>query len=160
MMQSIEAHLSFGGRLWPRRERVAVLRGFSMRAPSGESTGLIRANGAGNPSFFRACCGFLRLDSRRVLVDGIDPAREPGRASRPILRRWLGMLPFFFLGGVNLFGIWDFSSNGLHGADILGLGAPAQTLAAMALLSAAGVWIVHVRVGRFSCDCWQSPPKR
>jgi sodium transport system ATP-binding protein len=65
-----------------------AVRGVSLLAPDGRVTGLLGPNGAGKSTTLRLLYGVQRPDSGRALVDGIEVAREPGRA----LAR-LGVLP-------------------------------------------------------------------
>jgi sodium transport system ATP-binding protein len=75
---------SFGSGL---REVVAV-DGASFRARDGAITGLLGPNGAGKTTTLRMLYTLMRPDRGRVLVDGLDPARDPGG-----VRRRIGVLP-------------------------------------------------------------------
>jgi sodium transport system ATP-binding protein len=71
--------------------RGAVIRavdGVSFAARDGEITGLLGPNGAGKTTTLRMLYTLMRPDAGRVLVDGVDPAAQPGD-----VRRRLGVLP-------------------------------------------------------------------
>jgi ABC-2 type transport system ATP-binding protein len=55
----------------------AALEGVDLRIASGESFGLLGANGAGKTTFIRLVTGYLVPTSGRVSVDGLSPARDP-----------------------------------------------------------------------------------
>lgn len=85
---------------WLGRARFAALDGFSMTAANGAATGLVGANGAGKTTFFRACAGLVAIKAGQLLVDGVDPIKEPSKArellslmpEKPgIPRRWTAM---------------------------------------------------------------------
>lgn len=63
---------------------VAVLRELQFSAPDGRITALLGANGAGKTTCLRIVTGLLRAASGRVLVGGIDVARDL-RAARRLL---------------------------------------------------------------------------
>jgi ABC-type branched-subunit amino acid transport system ATPase component/branched-subunit amino acid ABC-type transport system permease component len=72
--------VSFGGLL-------AVDR-VSLRAPTGQITGLIGPNGAGKTTTFNACSGLVRPAGGRVLLDGDDvTGRGPSSRARSGLGR-------------------------------------------------------------------------
>jgi sodium transport system ATP-binding protein len=71
--------------------RGAVIRAVddvSFVARDGEITGLLGPNGAGKTTTLRMLYTLMQPDSGRVLVDGVDPAAQPGD-----VRRRLGVLP-------------------------------------------------------------------
>ena len=62
--------------------------GVSFSARDGEITGLLGPNGAGKTTTLRMLYTLMTSDRGRVLVDGIDAARDPDA-----VRRRLGVLP-------------------------------------------------------------------
>jgi len=69
----------------------AVIRAVddvSFAARDGEITGLLGPNGAGKTTTLRMLYTLMQPDAGRVLVDGVDPAAQPGD-----VRRRLGVLP-------------------------------------------------------------------
>jgi sodium transport system ATP-binding protein len=71
--------------------RGAVVRavdGVSFAARDGEITGLLGPNGAGKTTTLRMLYTLMQPEAGRVLVDGVDPAVQPGD-----VRRRLGVLP-------------------------------------------------------------------
>ena len=71
--------------------RGAVIRavdGVSFAARDGEITGLLGPNGAGKTTTLRMLYTLMQPEAGRVLVDGVDPAVQPGD-----VRRRLGVLP-------------------------------------------------------------------
>jgi sodium transport system ATP-binding protein len=73
------------------RARGTVIRavdGVSFAARDGEITGLLGPNGAGKTTTLRMLYTLMQPDAGRVLVDGVDPAVQPGD-----VRRRLGVLP-------------------------------------------------------------------
>jgi sodium transport system ATP-binding protein len=71
--------------------RGAVIRAVddvSFAARDGEITGLLGPNGAGKTTTLRMLYTLMQPDAGRVLVDGVDPAAQPGA-----VRRRLGVLP-------------------------------------------------------------------
>jgi len=71
--------------------RGAVIRAVddvSFAARDGEITGLLGPNGAGKTTTLRMLYTLMQPDAGRVLVDGVDPATQPGD-----VRRRLGVLP-------------------------------------------------------------------
>jgi sodium transport system ATP-binding protein len=73
------------------RARGTVIRavdGVSFAARDGEITGLLGPNGAGKTTTLRLLYTLMQPDAGRVLVDGVDPAVQPGD-----VRRRLGVLP-------------------------------------------------------------------
>jgi sodium transport system ATP-binding protein len=69
------------------RDIVAV-DGVSFRAEDGLITGLLGPNGAGKTTTLRMLYTLMQPDRGRVLVDGIDAAKDPAT-----VRRRLGVLP-------------------------------------------------------------------
>ncbi len=67
---------SFGGR--------RALNGLTFSAADGAITGLVGPNGSGKTTTLRLITGLLHPDGGQVLVDGIDPARDPLSARRRI----------------------------------------------------------------------------
>jgi sodium transport system ATP-binding protein len=66
----------FGGR--------PAVDGLTFTAVDGAITGLIGPNGSGKTTTLRLITGLLRPESGQVLVDAIDPARDPITARRGI----------------------------------------------------------------------------
>jgi sodium transport system ATP-binding protein len=62
--------------------------GVSFQARDGQITGLLGANGAGKTTTLRMLYTLMQPDAGRILVDGLDAAREP-----LAVRRRLGVLP-------------------------------------------------------------------
>jgi sodium transport system ATP-binding protein len=60
----------------------------SFVAADGEITGLLGPNGAGKTTTLRMLYTLVRPDGGSMLIDGLDPARQPGD-----VRRRLGVLP-------------------------------------------------------------------
>jgi sodium transport system ATP-binding protein len=71
-----------------RRGKVIAVDGVSFRALDGQITGLLGPNGAGKTTTLRMLYTLMRPDSGRVLVDGVDAARDPAG-----VRDRLGVLP-------------------------------------------------------------------
>jgi sodium transport system ATP-binding protein len=67
---------------------VQAVAGVSFEAADGQITGLLGPNGAGKTTTLRMLYTLMTPESGRVLVDGIDAAREPTR-----VRERLGVLP-------------------------------------------------------------------
>jgi sodium transport system ATP-binding protein len=73
------------------RTRTGVVRavdGVSFRAEQGRITGLLGPNGAGKTTTLRMLYTLMRPEQGTILVDGLDPAREPAK-----VRARLGVLP-------------------------------------------------------------------
>lgn len=68
-------------------KQVQALGGASFQAKNGRITGLLGPNGAGKTTALRIIFGLLQADQGEVLVDGINPAKEP-----LIVRSKLGIL--------------------------------------------------------------------
>jgi sodium transport system ATP-binding protein len=68
--------------------KVEALRGVSFDVPDGRITGLLGPNGAGKTTALRLVYGALAPDAGRVMVDGLEVARE-----RAAAQRRLGILP-------------------------------------------------------------------
>jgi sodium transport system ATP-binding protein len=71
-----------------RRGAIRAVDGVSFRALDGQITGLLGPNGAGKTTTLRMLYTLMRPDEGRVLVDGIDAARQPAD-----VRSRLGVLP-------------------------------------------------------------------
>ena len=67
---------------------VQAVDGLGFEAPDGQITGLLGPNGAGKTTTLRMLYTLMTPDAGRVLVDGVDPARDPVR-----VRASLGVLP-------------------------------------------------------------------
>lgn len=67
---------------------VNALQGLSLEASAGEVLALLGPNGAGKSTTIKSIVGLVTPSGGRVLVDGIDVAREPRRA-----RSLIGYLP-------------------------------------------------------------------
>ena len=65
-----------------------VLDGLSLMVPAGSITALLGGNGAGKSTTLAALLGFVRGETGRATVCGIDPASDPDAA-----RRRLAYLP-------------------------------------------------------------------
>lgn len=65
-----------------------ALRGLSLEAKAGEVLALLGPNGAGKSTTIKSIVGLVSPSGGRVLIDGIDVAREPRRA-----RGLIGYLP-------------------------------------------------------------------
>ncbi|SEA51342.1 ATP-binding cassette domain-containing protein [Microbulbifer marinus] len=64
-----------------------VLNACSFTVPDGKITALLGANGAGKTTCLRIMTGLLRADAGRVLLGGVDVARQP-----MVARRQLGVV--------------------------------------------------------------------
>ncbi|GAP64950.1 ABC-type Na+ transport system, ATPase component [Mizugakiibacter sediminis] len=80
MIELKDLHKAFG--------TVKAVDGVSFTARDGEITGLLGPNGAGKTTTLRMLYTLMKPDAGRVLVDGIDAARDPVS-----VRRRLGVLP-------------------------------------------------------------------
>ncbi|MGB5101877.1 MAG: ATP-binding cassette domain-containing protein [Steroidobacteraceae bacterium] len=69
-------------------QEVVAVDGVSFRAEDGAITGLLGPNGAGKTTTLRMLYTLMQPDRGRVLVDGVDPAQDPGG-----VRRRIGVLP-------------------------------------------------------------------
>lgn len=58
-------------------KQVQALASASFQAQNGQITGLLGPNGAGKTTALRIIFGLLQADQGQVLIDGIDPAKEP-----------------------------------------------------------------------------------
>jgi len=65
-----------------------AVKAAGFHVPEGSVTGFVGPNGAGKTTVLRMICGLLRPTSGRVLVNGLDPVREPLE-----VRRRLSYLP-------------------------------------------------------------------
>jgi ABC-2 type transport system ATP-binding protein len=63
-----------------RRRGPWALRDISLSIPEGSITALVGPNGAGKSTLIRACLGFEPPDAGRVLIFGVDPAKDAARA--------------------------------------------------------------------------------
>jgi ABC-2 type transport system ATP-binding protein len=70
--------------LGKRYRRRWALRDVELAVPAGSITALVGPNGAGKSTMIKAGVGFERPTTGRVLVAGIDPWRERGRAIRQV----------------------------------------------------------------------------
>lgn len=61
-----------------------VLDGLSLAVPAGSITALLGGNGAGKSTTLAVLLGFVRAQSGRISVCGIDPATDPDAARRRI----------------------------------------------------------------------------
>ena len=84
MIEVRNLHKAFG----KGSKRVVAVDGVSFSARDGEITGLLGPNGAGKTTTLRMLYTLMTSDRGRVLVDGIDAARDPDA-----VRRRLGVLP-------------------------------------------------------------------
>jgi ABC-2 type transport system ATP-binding protein len=57
--------------------RFVAVAGVTFQVQRGEILGFLGPNGAGKSTIIRMLCGLLRPTAGRVLVDGVDVAREP-----------------------------------------------------------------------------------
>lgn len=76
MTYGFEAH-GLGKRY---RRRHWALRDVDVAIPPGSITALVGPNGAGKSTLIKAGIGFERPTAGRVLVDGVDPWKQRGRA--------------------------------------------------------------------------------
>ncbi|HEY1280100.1 MAG TPA: ATP-binding cassette domain-containing protein [Acidimicrobiales bacterium] len=70
--------------LMKRYGELAALDGLDLIAPSGQVTALLGPNGAGKTTFVSAVATLLRPDEGRLLVTGLDAARQPERVRQVI----------------------------------------------------------------------------
>ena len=70
--------------LGKRYRRRWALRDVELAVPAGSITALVGPNGAGKSTMIKAGVGFERPTTGRVLVAGIDPWHERGRAIRQV----------------------------------------------------------------------------
>jgi len=61
-----------------------VLDGIDLHIDEGESVALLGANGCGKTTTLRCIVGLARPDGGRIEIDGVDAARQPVEARRPI----------------------------------------------------------------------------
>jgi sodium transport system ATP-binding protein len=71
-----------------RRGGIRAVDGVSFQALDGQITGLLGPNGAGKTTTLRMLYTLMRPDAGRVVVDGVDAARDPAG-----VRLQLGVLP-------------------------------------------------------------------
>lgn len=74
MIQAHSLRKSFNGR--------QAVNGLTFCAQDGAITGLVGPNGSGKTTTLRLITGLLRPESGQVLVDDVDPARDPMGARR------------------------------------------------------------------------------
>jgi sodium transport system ATP-binding protein len=67
---------------------IQAVKDVSFTAPDGQITALLGANGAGKTTSLRIIYSLIKPESGQVMIDGIDPGKEPERA-----RGSLGILP-------------------------------------------------------------------
>lgn len=67
---------------------VQAVKGVSFTAPDSQVTALLGANGAGKTTSLRMIYSLITPESGEILIDGIDPKKEPEKA-----RKLLGVLP-------------------------------------------------------------------
>jgi len=60
-----------------QQRRVQAVQGVTFTAPNGCITGLLGSNGAGKTTTLRMAAALIEPDAGRVLVDGIEVARQP-----------------------------------------------------------------------------------
>ncbi|MCE4619527.1 MAG: ABC transporter ATP-binding protein [Desulfurococcales archaeon] len=70
-----------------RYRYVRAVRGVSFTVGEGEIVGLVGPNGAGKTTTLKSIVGLVVPDKGRILVDDVDPQRDPG------IRRILGYVP-------------------------------------------------------------------
>ena len=75
--------------------RSAALDGLDMEVPKGALYGFVGPNGAGKTTTIRILTGLLLPDEGRVLVDGADVVKDPGK-----VRETIGYVP-------DSFGVYD-----------------------------------------------------
>jgi ABC-2 type transport system ATP-binding protein len=79
MIQATELHKSFG--------QLHAVRGISLEIRSGETFGLLGANGAGKSTTINLLAGLMEPDSGQIVIDGsTDPTRRE-------VRRQIGIAP-------------------------------------------------------------------
>ena len=67
---------------------VKAVKEVTFTAPNNQVTALLGANGAGKTTSLRMIYSLITPDSGQVLIDGIDPKKDPEKA-----RKLLGVLP-------------------------------------------------------------------
>ena len=67
---------------------VEAVKEVSFTAPDNQITALLGANGAGKTTSLRMIYSLITPQTGQVLIDGIDPSKEPEKA-----RALLGVLP-------------------------------------------------------------------
>jgi sodium transport system ATP-binding protein len=67
---------------------VKAVKDVSFTAPDSQVTALLGANGAGKTTSLRMIYSLITPESGEILIDGIDPKKEPEKA-----RKLLGVLP-------------------------------------------------------------------
>ncbi|ASJ06747.1 energy-coupling factor ABC transporter ATP-binding protein [Thermococcus pacificus] len=76
MIELEDVHFSYSGR--------EVLRGISLAIERGEIFGLLGPNGAGKSTLILHLNGILKPKRGKVLVDGLDPAKNPREVRRKV----------------------------------------------------------------------------
>lgn len=61
-----------------------VLHDVSLAIPAGQTLALLGCNGAGKTTMIRILLGLIPADTGRVLVGGVDPARDPLTVRRDV----------------------------------------------------------------------------
>lgn len=77
--------------LWVSYGKTLAVRGLSFTIPRGEIFGFIGPNGAGKTSTIKVLATLLKPSQGKVLVNGIDVAKDPQS-----VRRKIGYMPDFF----------------------------------------------------------------
>ena len=108
-----------------------ALTGVSAAFPAGRVTGLAGPDGAGKTTLLRLLAGLLLPDAGRVVVCGVDPARE-GTAA---LREAVSYMPQ----GFGLYEDLTVAENLALRADLRGVSGAARRAATERLLRAAGL---------------------
>lgn len=108
-----------------------AVQGLSLRIRAGEFYALLGPNGAGKTTTLRMVAGLLRPDAGTARIFGVDVAREPERAKRPLA--WVPDEPMLYdkLRGLEYL---EFVA-GLWGMDAAAAGERAQQL-----LQWLGLW--------------------
>src|SRR5690606_34937474 len=73
--------LRFGG-----RKQVSAVKGVSFQVMEGDTIGIVGESGSGKSTLARAILGLTPLSSGHVTFDGVDLARQPGRALAKLRR--------------------------------------------------------------------------
>ena len=79
--------------------RGAVLDGLSFRVPAGETVVLVGPSGAGKSTVIELLLGFVRPDSGRITLNGVDISTiVPAALAR--MTAWIGQRPVLFAGSI------------------------------------------------------------
>jgi len=73
--------LRFGG-----RKQVSAVKGVSLQVMEGDTVGIVGESGSGKSTLARAILGLTPLSSGHVTFDGVDLARQPGKALAKLRR--------------------------------------------------------------------------